>query len=103
MATPFQKGASFENYVKRKIEDLGYVARSAGSHGAFDLILIREGTAYGVQCKKGRISKREKEHLIKVAKKYGMIPIVATKEGRFVVFVNLFTQKTSRNFEEVIS
>ena len=39
--SPYRKGARYEYYVKRLLEEKGYlVVRTAGSHGPFDLIAL---------------------------------------------------------------
>ena len=102
MAKPYEKGKNFENYVKRKLEAKGYlVARSAGSKGVFDLVAIpptREGFVpsciiLGIQCKAhGKISQVEKQKIIETAKKYNVVPILATKFNKRVILVNLETE-----------
>ena len=83
-------GRRFENYVKSKRENSGYyVIRSAGSRGIFDLIAIKDGIAFGIQCKKNGLSKKEIEKVISTAKVYGIVPCIAYKEGNRVVIKSL--------------
>ena len=70
MATAYQKGRNFENYIARKLEDKYYVVRSAGSKGAFDLVAISNGSVYGIQCKKNNyIAADELRTMLSIAKK----------------------------------
>jgi len=81
-----KKGTRFEYRVRDYFLKKGYfVARSAGSHGIFDLIAIPPGggSVYGIQCKTGgRLTGSQKEEMKKVARKYGIIPLFATRDGR---------------------
>jgi len=102
MATKYEKGRSFENGIRKKLEAKNfYVARSAASKGVFDLVAIppvREGFSppclvLGIQCKAhGKVSKTEKQRIIETAKKYNLIPVLATKFNKRVILVNLETE-----------
>ncbi len=77
MATPYERGRSFEYRVRNHLQSLGYlVARSPASRGPFDLIAVWEssigpGVAL-VQCKlAGKISKKELAELVALAKTVG--------------------------------
>jgi len=88
----YQKGRNFENYIKDKLERKGYfVVRSAASKGVYDLIAIKNGVVYGIQCKAGkaRASKQEKERMVEFGEKYGIVPVLATKRSKRVVFVDV--------------
>lgn len=91
----YAKGRNFEYYIKQKLEKDGcFVIRSAGSHGVFDLIAIKNGIAWGIQCKKGGyISKAEKDNIIWTAKLYGIIPCIAIKKDGKAIVINLYTNK----------
>ena len=99
MVSASEKGRQFENYVKRKLVARGYlVTRSAGSKGVFDLVAIpplsEQPGILGIQCKAtGKITKHEKEKVINTAKKYGLIPVLATKFNRRVILINLETEQ----------
>jgi len=91
MVSASEKGKQFENYVKRKL--VGKV---------FDLVAIPPLTEQlteqlgilGIQCKaSGKITKHEKEKVIDAAKKYGLIPVLATKFNRRVILINLETEQ----------
>ena len=94
MATAYQKGRSFENYVAKKLEGKYYVVRSAGSKGAFDLIAINNGSVYGIQCKKNNyIAADELRAMLSIARKYGIKPILATKLNNRGMFIDLAENK----------
>jgi len=87
----YRKGARFENRVFWKLFHAGYyVARSARSLGAFDLIAVKNGLIIGVQCKKRPyLSKYERDRMLTAYKCYGIIPILATKRNNRIVFVDI--------------
>jgi len=88
----YVRGRRFEYYVMKKLEDLGYyVVRSAGSHGTFDLIAIKNGAALGIQCKLGNVSRAEKDKIVEVGRRYGITPCLATKRNGKVVVIDLLS------------
>jgi len=103
MTTKYQKGTQFEYLIKTKLEQKGYlIIRSAGSKGVFDLIafspknwderrlIYSEYHILAIQCKTiGRINKKQVEVLVKTAKTYGLIPMLATKLNRKPILINL--------------
>jgi len=95
--TNYQKGRNFEYRVKKYLEEKGFfVVRSAGSHGIFDLIAVEtygepddysEHLVYGIQCRvDGKTKKEEVEKMKEIYWKYGIIPIIAYREGKKLVF-----------------
>ncbi len=75
--TSYTKGRAFEYKCKKHLEALGYlVSRSPASKGPFDLIAIWEssigpGVAL-IQCKRaGKISKKDRDELVALAKTVG--------------------------------
>ncbi|RLG82335.1 MAG: hypothetical protein DRO40_07840 [Thermoprotei archaeon] len=80
----YRKGANFERRVKQYFERKGfYVVRSAGSHGTFDLLAVRQFTVLGIQCKiDGKLSTKEKKKMLEAYKKYGIVPILAYRDGK---------------------
>jgi len=75
----YMKGYRFELNTKKYMEKRGfYVVRSAGSRGIFDLLSVKNGKVYGIQCKTSKITSAELTELIDNAKKYGIIPVYAT-------------------------
>ena len=89
----YAKGRRFEYSVKNKLEKAGfYVVRSAGSHGAFDLVAIRKGIVLGVQCKtNGYLPPGERVKLLQIQELYGIIACIAYRENNRIRIVNLQT------------
>ena len=88
-STNYAKGRRFEYRAKRSLESQGFVVfRSAGSHSRADLIALRAGEVWLVQCKAndGYLSTQEREGLVLVALELGVVPILAHKEGRRLIF-----------------
>ena len=83
---PRNKGTRFERRVRDHFLKKGYyVARSAGSRGIFDLIAIPPGgtRVYGIQCKtSGNLTRAEREKMKEVGRKYGIVPLFVTRDGR---------------------
>ena len=78
----YERGRAFEYRVKRKLERDGFfVVRSAGSHFP-DLLAVKEGVPYAVECKRdaGRVTRMELERLAAL-RKHGIIPLVAYPRG----------------------
>ena len=92
----YTKGISFEYSIKKKLENRGYyVCRSAGSHGAFDLVAIKNGIAWGIQCKASEyVPKTELEKLKEIGRKYGIVPCIAKKIGRRHAVICLFNGRS---------
>lgn len=83
MTTRYQKGRSYEYYIKYNLERAGfYVIRSAGSHGPFDLIALdKNGNVYGIQVKKNKyINRQLRSEMCNVAKTYNIVPIIAYRD-----------------------
>ena len=96
MNKSYKRGYAFENSLKKKLEAKGYyVVRSAGSKGVFDLIAIKEGKVYGIQCKIGySIHEKELIRIVDTAKRFGIYPVVAFKDGRKI---KLFIVKENKS------
>lgn len=110
MPTPKKKGTSFENYIKKKIlKEVpdAFVLRSLGSKTAVDLLVFVDKAPVAVQCKATDspdpikvISKSERDKLIALFERHGMIPILATKLDKRVVYINLVVGDVKRSFLE---
>lgn len=64
----YRRGAAFELRVAKALEEDGYfVVRSAGSHGAADLVALKLGEVLLVQCKRsGAISREDWNDLVRL-------------------------------------
>jgi len=80
----YERGRAFEYRVKRKLEREGFfVVRSAGSHFP-DLLAVKGGVPYAVECKRDarRVTRAELERLAAL-RRYGIVPLVAyPRDGR---------------------
>jgi len=99
----YGKGARFENDVKNLLEgDFPIVIRAAGSHGAIDIIAIRKGEAWIIQCRTGgQLTKDEVNELVMKANELTghteFIPCRAYKdEGKVVIERLKFKPKQSQ-------
>ena len=86
--TGYRKGASFENLVKDiLIEDNWFAIRSSGSHSIIDVMAIKQGLVWLIQCRlSGNLSSKEREALFVLATKHLAHPILAYKSKGDVVF-----------------
>ena len=78
-----RKGSRYEYKIRDQYKKKGYyVIRSAGSLGIFDLVAINPQTKIIclIQCKAGKLSKKEKESILEVLKAY---------EGQYTVIGEL--------------
>jgi len=83
----YERGRAFEYRVKKRLEREGFfVVRSAGSRFP-DLVAVKDGTPYAVECKKdlGRLSRGELEKLLSL-EKYGIVSLVAYRQDGRVAF-----------------
>jgi len=95
MGTKYEKGRGFEAYIIKKLREAGYyTTRSAGSKGVFDVVAIKNGVVWGVQCKASQyVPKKEIDTIVETGRKYGIIPCLAKKDGRRTVVICLYTGK----------
>jgi Holliday junction resolvase len=94
-----QRGDYFERQVKATMEAYGWlVYRSAGSHGAADLVAMRHGnTPTLVQCKiSGRIDPAERVALMDEAELGGCRAVVAMRPRGGRVTLAAIVRGTSR-------
>lgn len=77
----YRRGRDFEYYVKRKLEELGYVAlRSPASKGPADVVAISKKAVYFIQCKiGGYIAVDEWNEIMDYAERVGAVPVLAAK------------------------
>ena len=85
--TSYSKGRSFEYRVKRALQDQGWlVFRTAGSHSPADLIAMRTGEIWFIQCRlSGYLLPIERVGFIEIAKEQGVVPMLAYREGRKLI------------------
>lgn len=80
----YRRGAALEYAVRDHLADAGYeVVRSAGSHGAADVIGFKPGETVFVQCKRdGRCGPAERVELLRLAGLVGGVAVVASRPHR---------------------
>ncbi len=82
----YSKGRRFEYRVRHHLINMGFVVfRSAGSHSQADLIALRSGEVWLVQCKAtidGYMSPLAQRNFCEVAHELGVMAILAFKNGR---------------------
>lgn len=100
MASNYQRGAQFEYRTKRELEGYGYaVVRSAGSHSPADLIAMRGGEVYAIQCKfHGKLPPDEWNEFYDWCELAGAVPIMAEKGswGSGIIYSRLTSRKDGR-------
>jgi len=82
--TSYSKGRQFEYRTRHHLESKGFVVfRSAGSRSVADLIALRTGEVWLVQCKSdGYMSPLERHNFAEVAAELGVVPMLAFRKGR---------------------
>ena len=82
--TSYSKGRHFEYTTRRNLESKGFVVfRSAGSRSVADLIALRVGEVWLVQCKTdGYMSPLERDNFARVADELGVVPMLASRKAR---------------------
>jgi len=85
--TSYNKGRRFEYATRHFLEKKGWVVfRSAGSKGVADLVALRAGEIWLVQCKlNGWMSPAERLAFSEVARELGVVPMIAFKEKRKLI------------------
>jgi len=92
----YKKGRNFEYQIIKLFSSAGYYTiRSAGSHGIFDILAVKDGVVFGIQCKlANNISKSEKQAMLNAYYTFGIIPLYAYKINRTTYIDNLLTGET---------
>ena len=94
----YSKGRRFEYRVRYHLEKRGFrVFRSAGSHSIADLIALKGGEVWLVQCKateKGYMTPLVRSNFIEVAKELGVLPMLAYKSKRKIVLSEVGREDT---------
>ena len=86
--TQYDRGRRFEYSVRDRLKKKGFhVFRSAGSRGIADLVALKAGEVWLVECKlDGVMSPIERIGLIDIAKELGVVPMLAKKLAGHVWF-----------------
>lgn len=95
--TNYRRGRGLEYYVRDRLAEMGYVTlRSPASKGPADVVAMRPGEVYFVQCKvAGYMGVGEWNELMDYAERAGATPILATRGagGRGVEYYRLTGRK----------
>ena len=85
--TSYIKGRNFEYRVKNHVTRRGWVVfRSSGSHGIADLVALRAGEVWLVQCRlNGYMAPLERIGFVEAARELGVVPVIAYREGTKLV------------------
>jgi len=92
----YKKGYRFEREIFNLFSSAGfYCVRSAGSHGTFDIIAVKHGITFGIQCKyNNNLNETEKQAMFNAYEQYGIIPIYAfRKKNKPLQLVSLIDNK----------
>jgi Holliday junction resolvase len=79
----YRHGRRFEYMVRNKLREAGFFAqRSPASKSVMDILAVRPGEVWMVQCKRGgALGVAEWNALFDTAREYGAIPILASQEA----------------------
>lgn len=99
--TGYRKGANFENQVRCILIDDGWFAiRSSGSHSVIDVMAIKLGIVWLIQCRTaGNLSGKEREELFTLAEKHKAVPILAYKSKDGIVFQEIKSKIPTFHYE----
>ena len=89
--TNYSIGRAFEYRVKKYLEKEGFVVfRSAGSHSPADLVALKLGEVWLVQCKANDyVPQKELDGLKLVARELGVMPVLAHRQGHALTMQKL--------------
>ena len=77
----YLKGRRFEWKVRSYFRSLGFVVIRAAASKPIDLVALRNGEAFLIECKyNASITRHEKEQMLKLAEKAGATPLLAVKK-----------------------
>ena len=78
----YRLGRRLEYRIKKLLEEHGYeVIRSAGSHGRWDLVAVKDKIVRLIQVKKGKVQKHKIKDLMPLLTK----PALVSKEAWFYI------------------
>ena len=106
--TNYARGANFERDVKRDLEGRGYlVIRSAGSHGAVDLMACHQNAGVAadwwlVQCKiNGKASPAERNELYRIAEQCNAWAVIVSRPKRGAILYQRLFVRGHEQFVEI--
>lgn len=87
----YRRGRNFEYKVKKLLAERGYHVFRCAASKPIDLVAVKKGHIYLLECKMSKPSKRDFEHLKNMAYELGVDVLVAFRERGHVVFMNAST------------
>ena len=87
----YRRGKDFENYVKKILRREGYFVVRAASSKPVDLVAIKDGKVFFVECKVNNyVPPEDREKLRKITEETKLDVFIATHEGGRVVLKRAF-------------
>lgn len=75
-----QKGITFERRVKKHLQSKGYFVARQGASLFPDLLAVKEGRVFGIECKFSRhMSWNEQLKSMELERNYDIVPVFATR------------------------
>lgn len=77
----YERGRRFEWTVRRYFESLGFVVIRAAASKPVDLVALRDGAVFLIECKYNTgMTRRERKRMLEIAEKAGTTALLATKK-----------------------
>jgi len=106
--TNYARGANFERQVKADLEKFCHiVVRSAGSHGAVDLMACHQNAGVAadwwlVQCKiNGKVSPAERNELYRIAEQCNAWAVIVSRPKRGAILYQRLFVRGHEQFVEI--
>lgn len=98
LSEKYKRGRQFEYEVRRLLIDKGFIVMvSPGSKTSADLVALKRGVAWLIQCKlNGGISKDEKAGLLEMSERILATPIYACKRHGKITFSEVVKQRWAK-------
>lgn len=89
----YVRGVRLERRVKKHLEDKGFFVVRAAASKPVDLVAIREGEVYLIECKVRLSGEHELRRLLELSEETGVKTLMASKRGRELVFIDPLTNE----------
>lgn len=86
------KGRRLEYRVRDLFKDKGFIVIRAARSAPVDLVCLKNGDSLLIECKanKSEFGKKNREELLKMAKKAGAKPILAYRDKRKIFLIDVW-------------
>lgn len=103
MPGQYAKGAKFEREITDiLLEDNWLAVRSAGSHGIVDVLAVKHGTIWFIQCRtNANLTEDEAKELLIIAKEHKGTAILASKLKGQYLFEEVKLKKPTFHYEVI--